>query len=140
MHHLTQRASIAIAAIGQKQTPLERLRLRQKSLRIGRVRRPDHGGRRITEHIHGGMEFHSRRLDGFEAPRKHLPSGIMERQGGAILDDDLAKLCNGSACGEAKHLEGHLAHEAFGLEAQAIGTVRCGQLLIERFVADAGTP
>src|SRR5712691_4062776 len=53
---------VDIATISQQQTPFERLRLRQKGLFTGRIRREDHSGGGITEQVHGGMEFDRRRL------------------------------------------------------------------------------
>ena len=69
---LTQVSQIDIAAIGQQPTPFERLRVRQKALLTGRIRRSDHRGRGITEQVHGRMECDGRGLDRFATPGKHL--------------------------------------------------------------------
>jgi len=67
------------------------------------------------------MELDGSGLDRFATPGQHLASGVMHRKGGAILDDDAAKLEQSPAFGEAQHLQGHLPDEAFGHGAQEIG-------------------
>ena len=64
----------------------------------------------------------------------------MNGKGGAILDQDTAKLAKGPAFGKAEHLQAHVANETFAQGACTLGKLRFGQLLIERLVADLGAP
>ena len=64
----------------------------------------------------------------------------MNRKGGAILDDNVAKLRKSLAFGEAKHFQGHLPDEAFGHGTHEIGKTGLGQLVIQGFVGESDVP
>ena len=64
----------------------------------------------------------------------------MQGTGGAILEQDTTQLAQGPACGKAEPLQAPVATEPVAQGAGKRGTLRCGQLLIERLVADLEAP
>src|SRR5207249_11542574 len=87
---------------------------------------------------HGGMELHGRGPDYFEASRKHLAQGVMDRKRAAILNDDVAKFGKGPSLFEPEHFQRHVTDEPFRHSPSEIGKVGLGHLVIERFVRNGG--
>ena len=109
-----------------------------KRLCTGRVGGQDHGGRRIAEQIHRGMECDSRRFHDFETSRKHLTQAVVDGKGTPVLHDDVAKRGKRVSFGEPAYFERPLTDEPFRHGTGEIGTAGLGHLVREGLGGDAG--